>query len=316
MLTPEVIPAFKNGSQNKFLILGDTAYSLYVLKSLIKKNMPDLELKQYEDVSDFKHASLVDTAFMGLKRAHVVLDLDAGNIDGVLEYSQNIDRDELLLVVCPKKLGRNKSYTNMKTAFGVVEEEEIKPYGDQWEEWLQSYWISRGITFSQKASSALVSRVVKSRMSLIKSTEALLLYSGEYKFSELEIEEYFPVNAVSDFFGFLDDFLNSKVERVYSKIDSIKDSEVIGLVRSLLNEMEKVLKIIVYMSDNVTDEVISAKTGVHIFVLRSKYKKLARSIGKAKMMRNLNMFVEVEKRVKLSSHSSKEVLKAYCLKAM
>ena len=316
MQSYEISRCLKQNITNKFIVVGDIAFSMEVILKTLKGEFKELTIKDHENAYSFQEAVLIDPDFIGERRAHIVRDVDASNIEYVLEYSMNLSPSEVLVVVCPKRLGKNKHYTRMRSDFGIIEEEELKTYGSDYSEWVHSYWIGLGIKFSKTAPDLLIDKVGKNRVSLMKATRVLRLYSGEDKISDNHINSCFHTNAVSDFFGFLDDFTSKRVSSVIDKLDSCKESECVGLSRALVKEMNKVLTVSTFMADNVADEAISGKTGIHLWVLKTKYKKIVQSMGRSNILKSVNILSDSEKTLKTSKHSSREILKAYCLKAM
>lgn len=312
----EVAGVLKANKGSKFLILGDVPFSYSVVLKAARRVRPENTVLMHESTSSLVSSVSADPDFMGSYRTHVFLDMDAESSSAVLQAEDLLPAGDILIVTCPRKLGNNKSYTRLKASMLVVEEPELKEYGSDYDEWVQSLWRGMKITFSPGASSALLERVSKDRLAILKATRVLLLYSRERKISEYEIGECFPGAAVSNFFEFLDDFMNKRVRKVLGKIEGSKESESVGLVRSLLSEASKVHQVSVFLQEKVKDDEIASTLGIHPWALKSRYKKAAAAYGQSRLIRVLDLLTSAEVLIKSSKFAPKQILKAQCLKAM
>lgn len=302
----------KKTESNKYLVSGDDPY---LLRDYISKKAGELEIVRYDDGDQFVQAITSDNIFRS-KKVIVLTSLEKEILDALREVIDT-PTDDIWIIVEQETLPKNKSYTYIRSSCTVV---DIKKATDvQRAVWVRQWLSSAGLKFEEDIPSKLAEKVDGNVSDLYNETQKIIhraLSCGYESVAYGFCESTLSMNRGVQFFGLMDDFFRKRLSDVLRQFRKVDEYSYVKLLHFMIGQVERIYRVAVYREQGASDNDIGEMLGVPYFIVKSKYAPALAFYGKVKLMQLLDMFNDLDLKLRTTKYPKGILFESFLLKAM
>jgi len=298
-------------SSNKFLLLGTDAFDIWNFINSTK-NFLDAEVVYYDSSDQLFEG--VSSSFEDSTKIHVLsetLSVDAKLVAHCGDYLMDTD---ILIAVAPKKVPKNKDFSNLVAKFTYAEPSKLKEYElvDEISMWLES----EGFKITKKSVELLVSYSGKDRFAIHNEVKKLKHLCPDKRISDDAVKSVCCKVGKSDYFGFIESFMKKDYSSVLDYLKASSPGDSFGSIRGVQTELMKVQRVASLVLQGKTASAIADKTGYNSYIIKTKYMSYAKKLGKSRISKMMSILSDAESTIKKSPVDNSLIVEYYFLKAL
>ena len=296
---------------NKILVASKEPFLINECVEKIRSIFKDYAYKMCPDIDAFLEVYHRGELFDSQPTIICLWDLDAIAVKELYNIT-NLPTNDILVFIERKTLAKNKAYTNFKSECHLVKIEAMTDRDCL--KWVSSRMVAKNLRFDRDIPKILVD-MKSSDLHAIDSEIRKLEIIYEDKEIDKTAVRYISESSEAKVFEFMEHLLHKRRDKALKEFHKFSEDYYVKLIFMVINNIEKIYKIGAYRSQNKSAEEISDLIGINKFIVKTKYFTVLSIYNKVKLLKLLDLFNELDFKLRTSSMPKRLLFEAYILKA-
>ena len=300
-------------AQGRFLI---TSKGTFLCDSFVKELqeiLPDYKLSRCFDIDNFMEVYDRGDLFEDTKHIIALYDIKKEDLD-ILESILDIDTEDILVFIETKTVAKTKAYTRIKAVCEGIKFESPK-------EQACITWVSKELSFRKLKYEGKVPEVVVGRsgtdlQTLYNEIKKLALLCPDRVITEDLCEDVVSPSQGAEYFAFSENFFRRRVDKTMREFYKVGEQAYVQLTHFMLGQIERLYRAAIFKEQGHNDDDAASLMGVPKFILKTKYYSVLGFYGKTKLMRLMDLFNELDLKLRTSRLNKRLLTESYLLKAL
>jgi len=298
-------------TSSKILLKTKDGFQIDSFLSKMERENKGYLCRRYYSPEDLLDKVTTGSIFDDDKEISVLMDLDS---EGVKSIGASIPymMESPVVLVQRKSIPKTKAYTNITVDFEVKKLESIKP--SDCVRWVSATLRNRGVNFKKGVPERIVDAVGNDQYAILNEIDKLCTIAKDMDFDSENIDTYLSYSVKGNYFSFIDNLTHLRVKETMEDFNNIDPHSYYKFIGFIISQLERFYKISIYRSQNYTPEEIADIIGIPVFILKTKILTLYSFFPKVKLLKAIDLFLDLSIKLRSSRYSSKLLFESYLLK--
>jgi len=231
-----------------------------------------------------------------------------------IEHLLYIETDDIIVLVQRETLPKNKLYTQITTEFSEIKLEQLNEKACV--SWLTSYMKDKGLSFDSDIPDYLVQNLGKDLFTLTNEVKKLGYASSEGRINVDLSRQVLTTSQDVKYFDLMERFYKRRFVGVLQEFRKVDVYSYTKLLFFMISQIERMYKVAIYKEQNFSREEIADLLGIPVFIVKTKILPVLSSYSKIKLLMVLDLFNELDFKLRSSKLPKDLLFESYIIKAM
>ncbi len=300
-------------AQGRFLVITKDSFLGESFVQELHEVVPETVLTKTHDIEAFMETYDRGDLFGSSRYLIVLYDMQKEHIP-IVESLLDIDTDDILVFIEQKTLPKTKAYTRIRACcesikFDVPKEKACST-------WVRKRLQEKGLDFEDKVPEVIVTRCGVDLQTLENEVKKLDMLCQNRVITGAICEDVVSPNPDAQYFTFAEHFFRRRVEKTLGEFYKVSEYAYVQLVHFMIGQVERLYRAAIFKEQGHNDDDSAALMGLPKFILKTKYYAVLGFYGKLKLIKLLDLFNELDLKLRTSKYSKRLLAEAYLLKGL
>jgi len=300
-------------AKRKVLLKAKEPFLVIAFIDKINSLYPDHEFFMCYTFSDFYNCFNRGSLFNTSDAVLVLWDFTKEDIV-LVEQLIKIETDDIIILVQRQILPKNKAYTQVTTECSVIKLDQLSEKACT--PWLKNYMKDEELSFDSDVPGYLVQNLGKDLYTLTNEVKKLKYASSGKRISVDLSRQVLTTSRDAKYFEFMEMFYKRRFSGVLKEFRKVAIYSYTKLLYFMISQIERVYKVAIYKEQNFSREEIADLLGVPVFIAKTKILPVLSSYSKTKLLMVLDLFNELDFKLRSSKLPKNLLFESYLIKAM
>jgi DNA polymerase III delta subunit len=298
---------------NKFILRTNDSFQIDSFLNRLEVEYKGYSCVRYYDFEDFILKINAYNLFEEVKEISVLMSFEPEDVKTLGAIISQITEEPVVLVQ-RKSIPTTKGYTNITADFEIRKLESMKV--EECIRWVSNTLKNKGVKFSNDIPGYMVAAIGNEPYVLLSEIDKLSLISEDLRLDKENINTLIASSEGINYFSFMDHLTHLRFKETIDGFYKVEPQTYSRFISFITSQLDKYYKISVYKAQNLSAEEISEIVGLPAFILKTKVFTIFSFVPKAKLLKMLNLFLELSEKLRVSKLSKELLFESYLLKIL